>query len=82
MEVVPCKQLPLSQAVVNHAVVAILVLEGDGHGLPLAGFGVIHVVDDSVVSCVAGYGVQLPTDDEGVGHRCLPDVGLPTFLYL
>lgn len=81
VEVVPRKQLPLSQAVVNHAVVAIVVLEGDGRGLPLAGFGVVHVVDDSVGGCIAGHGVQLPTDDERVGHRRLSDVGLPASLH-
>lgn len=82
VEVVPSDQLPLSQAVVDHAVVVVLVLEGDGHGLPLAGFCVVHVVDEGVRHRVAGHRVQLPTDDEGVGHRVFPDLGLPAPLHL
>lgn len=82
VEVVPGEELPLSQAVVDHAVVAVLVLEGDGHGFPLAGFGVVHVVDDGVAGRVAGHGVQPAADHEGVGHRVLPDVGLPALLHL
>ena len=68
MVIVPGEQLPLSQVVVNHAVVAISVLEGDAHRLPLASFGVIDVVDDSVGRRVAGHGVEPAADDEGVGH--------------
>lgn len=82
MVVVPGEQLPLSQVIVDHAVVSVLVLEGDAHGLPLAGFSVVHVVDDGVGGCVASHGVQLATDDEGVGHRVLPDVGLPALFHL
>lgn len=82
MEVVPGKELPLSQAVVDHAVVAVLVLERDGHGLPLAGSCVIHAVDGGVTGCVTSHGVKLPTDHEGVGYRCLPDAGLPAPLHL
>lgn len=80
--VVPGKQLPLSQVVVDHAVVAVLVPEGNGNGLPLAGFSVVHVVDDGVGRGVAGHSVQLAADDEGIGHRVLPDVSLPTLLHL
>lgn len=82
MEVVPGKQLPLGQAVVNHAVVAILVLEGNGHGLQLAGCCVVHLVDGGVTGCVAGHGVKLPADHEGVGHGRLPDARLPAPLHL
>ncbi len=80
--VVPGEQLPLSQVVVDHAVVAVLVPEGDGNGLPLTGFGVIHVVNDCVGCRVAGHSVQLSADDEGIGNRVLPDVGLPAPLHL
>lgn len=82
VEVVPGKQLPLSRVIVDHAVVAVLVLERDGDGLSLAAFSVIHVVDGGVGGRVAGHGVQLATDDEGVGHRVLPDVCLPALLHL
>lgn len=80
--VVPGKQLPLSPVIVDHAVVAVLVPEGDADGLPLAGFSVVHVVDDGVGRRVAGHGVQLAADNEGVGHGALPDVGLPAPLHL
>lgn len=81
VEVVPTKELPLSQAVVDHAVVAVLVLEGDGQVLPLAGFGVVHVVDGGFTRCITSHGVQLAADDERVGHRVLPDVGFPALLH-
>lgn len=82
VEVVPAKQLPLSQVIVDHAVVAVLVPEGDGNGLPLAALSVVHIVDDGVGGRVAGHGVQLAADHEGVGHGVLPDVGLPAPLHL
>lgn len=82
MIVVPGKQLPLSKVIVDHAVVEVLVFEGDGYGLPLAGCSVVHVVDGGVGCCVTGQGVQLAADDEGVGHGGLPDVGLPALLHL
>lgn len=82
MEVVPGEQLPLSRAVVDHAVVAVLVPEGDTHRLPLAGLSVVHVVDDGVGGRVARHSVQPAADDEGVGHRALPDDGLPAVLHL
>lgn len=68
VEVVPGKQLPLGQVIVDHAVVAVLVPDGDGYRLPLAGFGIVHVVDEGVGCRVAGHRVQLAADDEGVGH--------------
>lgn len=81
MVIVPGEQLPLGQVVVDHAVVAVFVLEGDAHSLPLASFCVIDVVDDGVGRRVAGHGVEPAADDEGVGHRVLPDIGLPALLH-
>ena len=78
----PGKQLPLSQAVVHHGVVVVPVPEGDGDGRPQAGGGVVHVVDGGGGCGVAGHGVHLPADDEGVGHGGLSDVGLPALLHL
>lgn len=82
MVVVPGKQLPLSHVIVDHAVVEVLVFEWDGYGLPLANRSVVHVVDGGVGCCIAGQGVELAADDEGVRHRGLPDVGLPALLHL
>lgn len=82
MVVVPGKQLPLSHVIVDHAVVEVLVFEWDGYGLSLANRSVVHVADGGVCCRVAGQGVQVAADDEGVGHRVLPDVGLPALLHL
>lgn len=82
MVVVPGKQLPLSHVIVDHAVVEVLVFEWNGYGLPLANCSVVHVVDGGIGCRVTGQSVQLAADDERVGHRGLPDVGLPALLYL
>lgn len=80
--VVPGEQLPLGQVVVDHAVVTVLVPEGDAQRLPLARLRVVHIVDDGVRSRVAGHRVQPAAEHEGVGHRGLSDAGLPAPLHL